>query len=71
MTMWMEAVARACWRFMLCAGLCVAAMSHAWAGWGMNDATVVYPLPQTQADTAARLAPQEPGRKGPHLSHKY
>lgn len=69
--MWMEAVARACWRFMLCIGLCVVAMSHAWAGWGMNDATVVYPLPQTEADMGAMLAPQEAGREGPLLSQKY
>lgn len=36
----------------------------AWGGWGMNDATIVYPLPQTEAGMSQMLTPQDEGRGG-------
>ncbi|MEW6119208.1 MAG: hypothetical protein AB1593_03865 [Pseudomonadota bacterium] len=73
MTVWMPIRrALAGWGRTLCAGLAaLAAMSPAWAGWSMNDATVVYPLPQTEAELNAMLAPQDAGKEGPLLPQKF
>lgn len=59
------------WRLVLCGVLGAAAMLPAWAGWSMNDATVIYPLPQTETGMDQMLAPQETGKGGPLLPHKY
>ncbi len=49
----------------------VLASQHAWAGWGMNDATVVYPLPRAAAEMAHMLAPDTAGAGGRLLPLKY
>ena len=41
------------------------------AGWGMNDATVVYPLPRSASAMNQLLAPQDGGPGGPLLPLKY
>ncbi len=41
------------------------------AGWGMNDATVVYPLPLSQVGMSQMLAPQDTGKGGPLLPQKF
>lgn len=41
------------------------------AAWVMNDATVVYPLPQTAAEMGRLLAPADPGAGGALLPLKY
>lgn len=55
------------WDRVLCAGLTALIALPAAAGWGMNDATVVYPLPQSESDMTRLLAPQDQGRGGPLL----
>jgi hypothetical protein len=45
--------------------------SPAQAGWLMNDATVVYPLPQSATEMKRLLAPADPGLGGPLLPLKY
>lgn len=57
-------------RFILCALLVALAHAPASAGWGMNDATVVYPLPRTGEGMNHMLAPQEQGAGGPLLPQK-
>lgn len=41
------------------------------ASWGMNDATIVYPLPQSAAEMNHLLPPQESGPNGALLPLKY
>jgi len=41
------------------------------AGWGMNDATIVYPLPRSAGEMNQLLAPQEAGPGGALLPLKY
>lgn len=55
----------------LCGLLIVLGSLPAWAGWGMNDATVIYPLPQSQAGMDRMLAPQEAGKGGALLPQKF
>lgn len=62
---------RACRCLALCGWLGLWAALPAWAGWGMNDATVVYPLPQTEAGMNQMIAPQDEGRGGPLLPQKF
>jgi len=71
MTRWLPGLARSGRRMLLCACLGMATTLSAWAGWGMNDATVVYPLPQGEAELNAMLAPQDAGREGPLLPQKF
>lgn len=40
-------------------------------GWSMNDATIVYPLPQSAAELNQLLAPHDVGRGGALLPLKY
>lgn len=42
-----------------------------WAGWSMNDATIIYPLPQSKADMSFMLGPQDQGPGGALLPQKY
>jgi hypothetical protein len=41
------------------------------AGWGMNDATIVYPLPRSAGEMSQLLAPQDAGPGGALLPLKY
>jgi hypothetical protein len=41
------------------------------AGWGMNDATIVYPLPRSAGEMNQLLAPQDAGPGGALLPLKY
>jgi len=41
------------------------------AGWGMNDATIVYPLPQSAAEMHQLLEPQDAGPGGALLPLKF
>lgn len=41
------------------------------AAWGMNDATIVYPLPRSAGEMDQLLAPQDAGRGGALLPLKY
>jgi hypothetical protein len=59
------------WRFILCGFLCALASPSAWAGWSMNDATIVYPLPQSEADMNHLLGPHDQGPGGALLPLKY
>jgi hypothetical protein len=49
---------------------CLAACSRAMAQWGMNDVTIIYPLPDRPAAASALITPQEPGLGGPWLPQK-
>lgn len=49
---------------------CVVPCSSATAQWGMNDATIIYPLPDHPAAAGALIAPQEPGLGGAWLPQK-
>ena len=55
----------------LCGLLVVLGSPPALAGWGMNDVTVVYPLPLSLAGLEQMLAPQEAGKGGPLLPQKF
>ncbi len=47
-----------------------AACSPALAQWGMNDVTVIYPLPKHAVDASQLISPQDPGLGGPWLPQK-
>ena len=55
----------------LCGLLLVLVSLSAQADWGMNDATVVYPLPQSRADMDQMLDPQDAGKGGPLLPQRF
>ncbi|HYP69131.1 MAG TPA: hypothetical protein VEP67_12890 [Thiobacillaceae bacterium] len=46
------------------------ACSAALPQWGMNDVTIIYPLPDHPAAASALIGPQEPGLGGPWLPQK-
>jgi hypothetical protein len=49
---------------------CLAACSPALAQWGMNDVTIIYPLPDHPAEASGLISPQEPGLGGSWLPQK-
>lgn len=59
------------WRLALCGAFVALSAAPAGAGWGMNDATVVYPLPLTQAGMDWMLAPHDKGLGGVLLPRKF
>ena len=48
---------------------CLATCTSARAQWGMNDVTIIYPLPDHPAAAIGLIAPQEPGLGGAWLPH--
>jgi hypothetical protein len=71
MTVCRRLIAPPFWRFFLCVLSCAFAGPSAWAGWSMNDATIVYPLPQSEADMSYLLGPHDQGPGGALLPQKY
>lgn len=55
----------------LCGLLLVLVSLPVQAAWGMNDATVIYPLPQSQEGVEQMLAPQDSGKGGPLLPQRF
>jgi hypothetical protein len=49
---------------------CLLACSPALAQWGMNDVTIIYPLPDHSAAASELISPQEPGLGGSWLPQK-
>lgn len=70
MTAWSRLPAPPFWRS-LCGFLYALASPSVWAGWGMNDATVVYPLPKSEAGMNLMVKPQDRGPGGALLPQKY
>jgi hypothetical protein len=72
MTVWKRSIASPFWRLLFLFVLCCAfASPSAWAGWSMNDVTIVYPLPQSEADMKHLLGPDDQGSGGALLPQKY
>jgi hypothetical protein len=59
------------WRGMPCLLLCLFASLSARANWGMNDATIIYPLPQSEEDMNRMPGPRDQGTQGALLPLKY
>ena len=49
---------------------CLLVCSPARAQWGMNDVTIIYPLPDHSTEAAELISPQEPGLGGAWLPQK-
>jgi hypothetical protein len=71
MTIWSRMRVPPLWRLILFGFLCALPGPPVWAGWGMNDATIVYPLPQSETDMSHVLGPQDQGPGGALLPQKY
>jgi hypothetical protein len=71
MTVWSRLPALPLGRFMLCCFLCALASPSVWAGWSMNDATIVYPLPQSETEMNQLLGPYDRGLGGALLPQTY
>jgi len=54
----------------VCALTCLVASTPGLAQWGMNDVTIVYPLPSLPGEANELISPQEPGLGGPWLPQK-
>jgi hypothetical protein len=71
MTAWRRLIAPSFWRLFLCVLYCAFAATSAWADWSMNDATIVYPLPQSESDMSHLLGPDDQGPGGALLPQKF
>jgi hypothetical protein len=57
-------------RYALPVMACLMACTPALAQWGMNDVTIIYPLPERPGDASQLISPQYPGLGGPWLPQK-